>query len=121
MKKFLAPIIVVFVPGLAFAQANLNNKSTLGDVVNFLVSTINLILPVLLGLSFLAFFFGIVKFIFKSGEKDHSEGIYFIKWSLIAIFILVSFMGIIAFFYNDLGFSGVKTLGIPQFQPVSGT
>jgi uncharacterized protein YqgC (DUF456 family) len=95
----------------------LSSSSTLGDVVNFIVGIIGLILPVLLGLSFLAFLFGIVKFIFKSGEKDHTEGIYFIKWSLIAIFILVSFMGIISFFYSDLGFTSVKTLGIPLLPP----
>lgn len=100
--------------------AALTSQSTLGDVVHFLISIINTILPVLVGLAFLVFLFGIVKFIFKSGdEKSHAEGIAFIKWGLIAMFILVSFMGIILFFYSDLGFSSVQTLGIPSL-PTAG-
>lgn len=105
---------------IAYAQTTLSNTSTLGDVVSFIIGIINLILPVLIGVAFLTFLFGIVKFIFSSGEEDHTEGIAFIKWSLIAMFVLVSFMGIILFFYSDLGFSGVQTLGIPSL-PENGT
>jgi ABC-type Fe3+-siderophore transport system permease subunit len=77
-------------------------------------------LPVLVGLAFLAFLFGLVKFILASGdEKSHSEGISFMKWSLIALFILVSFMGIISFFYSDLGFTS-HPLGVPSL-PTNGT
>jgi hypothetical protein len=101
---------------IAFAQTTLSNSSNLGNVVSFIIGIIGLILPVLVGIAFLAFLFGIVKFIFKSGDaKNHAEGIAFMKWSLIALFILVSFMGIISFFYSDLGFnSGAHPLGIPQ-------
>jgi len=87
-------------------MTTLNTSSTLGSVVNFFIGIIGLILPVLVGLAVLTFLFGIVKFIFKSGdEKSHTEGFAFIKWSLIALFILVSFMGIINFFYKDFGFN----------------
>jgi len=105
---------------LVFAQTTLSSSSNLGDVISFIISIINLILPVLVGIAFLTFLFGIVKFIFSSGQEDHAEGIAFIKWSLIAMLVLVSFMGIILFFYSDLGFSSVQTLGIPSL-PTSGT
>jgi heme/copper-type cytochrome/quinol oxidase subunit 2 len=93
----------------------LSNTSNLGDVVNFFISTIYLLLPLFVGLSFLAFLFGIVKFIFQSGDqKSHAEGIKFMVWSLVALFVLVSFMGIISFFYKDLGFYSSHNLIIPQ-------
>ena len=61
--------------------------------------------PVLASLSLLVFIWGLVKFIAKAGdEKGHEEGIALMKWGLIALFVMLSFSAIIAFFYGDFGF-----------------
>lgn len=63
-------------------------------------------MPVLAGLSLLFFIWGLVKFIAKAGdEKSHKEGIALMKWGLLALFIMLSFTAIIAFFYGDFGFA----------------
>ncbi len=62
-------------------------------------------MPVLAGLSLLVFIWGLVKFIMKAGDaKSHEEGIALMKWGLIALFVMLSFSAIIAFFYGDFGF-----------------
>ena len=62
--------------------------------------------PVLAGLSLLVFIWGLVKFIAKAGdEKGHEEGIALMKWGLLALFVMLSFSAIIAFFYGDFGFA----------------
>jgi len=106
----------------AAAVTTLNNQSTLMSVVSFFIGIIGLILPVLISLAILAFLFGLVKFILASGdEKSHAQGRSFMIWSVIALFVLVSFMGIISFFYNDFGFtSNPHPFGIPAL-PVDGT
>jgi len=66
-------------------------------------------LPVLEGLALLVFIWGLAKFIMKAGdEKSHEEGIALMKWGLLALFVMLSFTAIVAFFYGDLGFISDK-------------
>ena len=70
---------------------------------------LNLILdaiPVVIGLAFLAFVWGIVKFIRATtgDEKGLQEAKNIIKWGIIAMFITVSVFGILNLVYNELQF-----------------
>lgn len=86
------------------------------ELILIFTDLILLILPVFIGLSILAFIFGIAKFIFKVGgdEKSVEEGKNLIIWGLVALFVLVSLMGLIRFFSGELGFGPV---GVP-FLPI---
>lgn len=69
-------------------------------------------LPVLMGLAFLVFVWGLAKFIGKAGDaKSHEEGKNLMKWGIIALFIMLSFWGILEFFYRDFGFQ--RPFGFP--------
>lgn len=83
------------------------------ELVWIFLQLITAIFPLLSALAFLAFIWGLAKFLFRIGgdEKAVSEGKALIKWGLFALFILLSFMGIIRFFYADIGFS--RQFGIP--------
>ncbi len=75
------------------------------QLVGIFINLINITLPVISGLALLVFIWGLVKFIAKAGdEKGHEEGITLMKWGLIALFVMLSFSAIIAFFYGDFGF-----------------
>lgn len=78
------------------------------ELIDLIVGLIELTLPVLVGLALLAFLWGLVKFIYRVGgdEKAVTDGKNLMLWGLIALFILVSLMGIIAFFQSDLGLTG---------------
>lgn len=85
----------------------------LTDLINVFIGLIREAIPVLIGLSLLAFIWGLVKFIARVGgdEKAVGEGKELMKWGLIALFVMVSVWGIIAFVYRDFGFT--RPFGIP--------
>lgn len=85
----------------------------LKGLINLLLTgIINPLLIVLAGLSLLVFFKGLAQFIFTSGGDKPAieEGKDLMKWGLIALFILVSLLGVIRFFYGSF-FTGA--FGIP--------
>jgi len=86
--------------------------SNFPELVKIFLDLIKLILPVLMGAAVVVFFWGIVKFITKAGdEKAIKEGRSLMFWGLIALFVMLSFWGIMRFTYGELGFS--KTFGLP--------
>lgn len=95
------------------------SPETLSELVNIFVGLANPLLIVLAGLSLFVFFWGLVKFIAKAGDtKTHEDGRSLMIWGLIALFVMVSFMGIIRFFYNDLG---LTEFGFPKLPDGSGS
>jgi hypothetical protein len=90
----------------------MRTPSTFAELVRLLLGLINPLLIIIVGLAILAFFKGLIAFIYKSGdEKAQKEGKNLMIWGLIAIFVMVSFMGIIRMAYTDLGFK--RTFGFP--------
>ena len=77
------------------------------ELVNIFVDLARTALPVIVGLAFLVFLWGLAKFIFRIGgdEKALGEGKNLMKWGLIALFVLVSFWSILSFIRGDLGLS----------------
>jgi hypothetical protein len=86
---------------------------TFSELIGIFLDLIQAIVPVIMGLAFLAFVWGLVKFIFRVGgdEKAVGEGKNFMIWSVIALFIMISIWGIISFFRGEFGFG--NSLGLP--------
>lgn len=95
----------------------MSTPSNFKELVNIFVDLIRTALPVIAGLALLVFIWGLVKFIFRVGgdEKAVEDGKNLMKWGLIALFVLVSFMAILAFVYEDIGFS--RPFGLPLLPP----
>lgn len=87
--------------------------SNFRELIFIFLKLINSILPVLAALALLVFFWGLAKFIFKVGgdEKAVTDGKKLMMWGLIALFIMVSFVAIVRFFYTDIGFN--RPFGVP--------
>ncbi len=82
------------------------------EVVCFFLGFINKLLPILVAMTILVFFWGLAGLIRNSGdEKAVKDGKQFMLWGIIGLFVLVSFAGIISLFTGD--FFG-ETFGIPQ-------
>jgi len=76
------------------------------ELVNVFFQLIKQVIPVLIAVAFLVFFFGIVKFIGKAGDETAiKEGRQQMVWGVIALFILVSIWGILRFAYGEFGFA----------------
>lgn len=86
---------VVVAPLLAGAQTLLN---TLALVNTFLNAAIGLLVT----LAIIAFFYGLVKYLFTKGQEGSSEALKIMFWGVIAIFVMVSVWGIIRLLQNTL-------------------
>lgn len=73
--------------------------TTFSSLVVSLVSFISGLAYILIGLSIIYFFVGIVKYIYHPDDKQRTS----LLWSLIALFVLVSFVGLVRILLNTLG------------------
>jgi hypothetical protein len=90
----------------------MQTPSNLTQLVNLLLGLINPLLIVLVGLAILAFFKGLIGFLYSAGDvASHKAGKSLMIWGLIGLFVMISFIGIIRLLYSDLGFS--RTFGLP--------
>jgi hypothetical protein len=109
-----------FIPNIVFAASCLhpsastpgNPPQDFGEFVCILLGFINTALPILVGLTLLVFFFGLARFIWSAGdEKKLAEGKRLMFWGIIALFIMLSVLGIINLLYKDV--IGGGNIGLP--------
>lgn len=92
----------IAVPVLASAASVFTGT---GGIIEGLITIINSLITLAAGASLLAFIWGLAKFIFKVGgdEKAVAEGKRIMQWGIIAFFVMISLLGIIAFIQSELG------------------
>lgn len=99
------------VPFFAFAQSNIQNLvAQFGQLLNSLI-------PILIALALLMFFWGLIQYIRSSGE-GHGTGRNIMIAGIVALFVMVSVWGIIRLLQNTLGVSGEQQIPIPQVPQV---
>lgn len=114
MKKLLYTALA-FAPSLALAQGapTLSNLQVLLGSIRSLVSGA---LPLVVGLALLAFFYGLMKFIFNSSnEVEKEKGKDIMIYGVIALFVMVAVWGLVQFVANAFGIQTGGNLpgGIP--------
>ena len=113
MKKnirFGLIVLATISPVITFAALD-GLKQLLVDVR----ALINLLIPVVIGLAVIFFMWGTAQFVLKAGDqKLRQEGKNKMIWGIIAIFIMVSIMGIISLIGDTLGIPVGN--GLPGFQ-----
>lgn len=93
MKKIktLSLSALLILPVIAGAQ--LTNT---GEFITAVGNLVERLLIIVAGLGLLVFMWGLVKFIYKAGDKAAvDEGKNLMKWGIIALFVMVSVWGII--------------------------
>jgi len=92
----LGVLALVFIPLSVHAQ-------TFAYLVRSIVDFLAFLAPFLVAIMVLVFFWGLVKFIARSGsEEGRREGKQVMVWGLIGITIAVSIWGIVAFLIRDI-------------------
>jgi hypothetical protein len=96
-----ATIAFVAIPALAAgqttaAQGLLGTLALANRILNGLVGLAILV-------AILAFFWGLIQWMFSSGGEAKSEGLKFMFYSVISIFVMVSIWGIIRLLQNTFG------------------
>ena len=114
MKKVIYAVLA-FSPILAFAQAQTLTLGPLQTLIIRIRDTINLLIPVLVGVAVLYFFWGLIQFLRASGdEKAAAAGKSHMIYGVIAIAVMLSLYGIIAFLQGTLGIDPGANITIPR-------
>lgn len=122
MKKIIrfagASTALLALPLLASAQ------QVLGNVEAFFVAigrVVGVLLPIVVALALLAFFWGLAKFIFAAGDEGaKDEGKRIMIWGLIALFVMVSVWGLVGFIGDALDIKqGDDLSGVPGVPGIS--
>lgn len=99
MKKYISLGVLFLVPFVSFAAFNGTR-----DLIRAVGGLISSLLVIAAALALLAFIWGLAKFIFKANDtKAIDEGKNLMKWGLVALFVMVSVWGIVAFMQRELG------------------
>jgi len=94
MKKlFLSAFLFALAPGVVFAQPR-----NFSEVANIVVNFLSALLPVLVAIALLVFFWGLIKYIARADSSDaREEGKQIMGWGVVALFVMVSIWGLVAF------------------------
>lgn len=114
MKRFSKGLVIASAMLPMFAFAQLGNIENIVESIGKLVS---LATPIVVGLALLAFFWGLVKFIFSSGDEDaRGDAKGLMIWSVVALFIMISIVGIITFIGDALDIDQGGDLDVPTVE-----
>jgi uncharacterized membrane protein YidH (DUF202 family) len=106
MKKFIALGASFLLPAIVLAVGNPTFNYT-QSVISQIRGLINMATPVVIGLAFLFFLWGLMKFVLAAGNEDkREEGKKIMIWGIVAIFIMVSVWGIVQLLQTETGTGG---------------
>jgi len=103
--------LLLALPVVASAQA----LTPLRNLIVALGQIIGILIPILIALALVAFFWGLVTYIWK-GAEGHKEGRNIMIAGIVSLFIMVSIWGIINLAQNALGVNPSGAVAVPQVQ-----
>ena len=109
MKKALAAVTFFIFPLVASAQSLTN----IPILISFVGDTLNRVIPIMIALTLIWFFWGLFNYVKEAGSKSHESGRRTMIAGLLALFVMVSVWGIIRLMQNTLGVS-TAPVSIPQ-------
>ncbi len=110
LNNILAAATLFALPLVAAAQT----PSNITTLIAFFGDTINRLIPVVIALAVLVFFWGLMVYIFQAGTKGHNRGMKIMVAGLLGLFVMVSIWGLIRLLQNTLGVSGAVPVALPQ-------
>jgi hypothetical protein len=103
MKKLGYIVAALLVPGLAFAQAQVNSVQDLGAFVISLINNIGV--PVIFALAFIAFIWGVFQYFILGGadEEKKQKGQALMLYGIIGFFVMISVWGLVRILTGSVG------------------
>lgn len=114
MKKVIYGAVSLL-PTLAFAQTTPSaNLGFLATLVGQVGTAIRLLIPVMFGLAIIFFFWGLIQYIRSAGDpKAAAEGKSIMIWGIIAIAVMISVYGLVAWLQGVVGINANATVNLP--------
>lgn len=109
-NKQYAALIIFLIPLFVHADGT-EGSGTLETLTRRILDFINnTLIPLMVSIALLLFFFGIVRYFFSQGSIAKEEARKFLFWGIIALFVMTAVWGIIGLLTNFIGIGTV----IPQ-------
>ncbi len=103
MINYIFLLITLLFPKVSFAEAH-----GISGLISATQKLVDLLIPIVFAVALLVFLWGLGIFVFKAGsEEARTEGRRLMFWGVIALFVMSSIWGLVAFLVDGLGiFSG---------------
>ena len=108
MKKILFSSLLLALPSFVFAAGQIQNISGLLTAFGTLL---NQVVPVIFALTFVWFIWNLFHFVMAGDPKQKETAQQMVIWSVIAMFVMVSFWGLVGVIKNQFDLTPVT---IPQ-------
>lgn len=101
MKKISAlSALLLAMPFVVSAQSS----GTFGSILTTITTLVNQLIPLAMALALLAFFWGLVKYIWSSGnEEGKADGKNIMIAGIVGLFVMVSIWGLVGIIANTFG------------------
>lgn len=111
-KTFAALTTLAFLAPLA---ASAQSLQPLANLIGAVARLVGALVPILITLALVAFFYGLVKYLWGAGGKgDAKKGRDLMIWGLITMFVMVSVWGIVRLGQDALGVNPNAGASSPQ-------
>ncbi|HDQ16762.1 MAG TPA: hypothetical protein ENN31_01405 [Candidatus Vogelbacteria bacterium] len=117
MKKviYLSLLDVLFLPSMTLAQ-----EGTIQNAVEVFGGIIALLIPIMIALGIVIFFYGLAMYLLKAGEEEGQRGARNLMiYGVVAVFVMVSIWGLVAMIRESFGVESDTDLPIPQVPGVT--
>ncbi|MFC1720806.1 hypothetical protein ACFL0K_00960 [Patescibacteria group bacterium] len=106
MKRFLIIAGAVALPSVALAADAIS-------VLNKFKQILDLIIPIVMTVALIGFFYGLAQYIFKADE-DKEKGKSIMIYGILALFVMVAVWGLVEVVANTFGVQTGGTITLPR-------
>jgi hypothetical protein len=99
-------------------QTGAVNPTYITSILNAISTWIGMLVPLLIGLAVVVFFFGLVKYIW-GGAEAKSAAISSMVWGVIAIAVMVSIWGLVGLLQDISGVGTQTTTNLPEIEGIT--
>lgn len=113
MNKIIYGAMTLF-PVLAMAGGANQTLGNVTTLVQGVGNILRLIIPMAFALAIIYFFYGVAKYIGKAGDpKEAAAGKSIMIYGVIAIAVMASVYGIVAYLQSTVGITNTNTINVP--------
>lgn len=110
MKKYTNTLYAFLLGALLIPQVSFAAFDKIKGLLRDFKSLLDLVIPIVFALAIIFFFWGLAQFIRSVSDKTIAEGKNKMIWGIVALFVMVSILGIIKYIGDSVGIdTGIKS------------